>query len=268
MQYIMLPVILFFSSRTNGTTGPGDSRSQSLGGAGVMLADEAAVMPNQASLAMLRKACVSLYAEDHFYVPELASGSVSLCLPAKTGTFDLSYNNYGFSAYQENRTGLAFGKALGEGFRAGIEMTYWAIRQSADYGNLHAFIPSLGIQAIPMRQLTLGFQISNPAGQGFYPKRYRKIPTTINVGLGYFAGDEILICFEYKKESFCKPVYCGGVEYNKGNLLNFRLGLSSSPLMQYSFGVGFRKDHLRMYISVCHHPVLGYSPSITLTCTL
>jgi hypothetical protein len=268
MQYIVLPVILFFSSRTSGTEGPGDSRSQSLGGAGVMLADGATAMPNCASLAMIRKTCLNLYAEDHFFVPELASGSVSLYLPVKSGTFDISFNNFGFAAFRESRTSLAFGKTFGDRFRAGINMTYRAIRQFADNGNLHAFIPSLGIQAIPIHQLTLGFQISNPAGQCFYPKGYRRIPATLSAGLGYQAGDEILVCFEFKKESFCKPIFCGGVEYNKGDMLNFRLGLSSSPLMQYSFGAGFRIDHLSMYIAVCHHPVLGYSPSITLTCTL
>jgi len=225
-------------------------------------------MPNQAAMGILQQACFSLHAENSFFVPEMASGGMSLCLPSKTGTFGLTFNDYGYSAYQEVNTGLAFGRAFGSRFRAGIGMSYFAIRQFADYGNLHAFVTEFGIQVLPVQQLTLGFHVFNPAGQCYYPKGYRMIPTVIRAGMGYSVGHEILLCFELKKESNCKAVYCGGVEYECSKLIIFRMGFSSSVSLQYSFGLGIRKDHFRTNVSVIHHPVLGYSPAITLAYTL
>jgi hypothetical protein len=266
IRYIVLPLILWLTCTIHGKTGTGDSRTQGLGGAGSMLFDDATAMPNPASLATLGKACLNFYAEDHFFVPELVLGAISLCLPTKTGTFRMSYQNYGSAAYQERSTSLAFGKDFGDRVRAGIEIDYRTIHQFAENGNLHAFIPVFGVQVAPNRQFILGFQLSNPTGIDYYPKGCRRIPAAINTGVCYFAGDEILVCFEFQKESCYKPVYCGGVEYTWNKRMYFCLGLSSSPYSQYSFGFGFRNVHLNMQAAVSHHPVLGYSPSITITC--
>jgi hypothetical protein len=46
------------------------------------------------------------------------------------------------------------------------------------------------------------------------------------------------------------------------------LGLSTSVCQQYSFGVGLKLEHMKTDLAIAHHPVLGYSPAITLMFTL
>lgn len=264
LRHILLLLLLFPAGPAFGKMIPDDSRTSGLGGSGVMLAEGMAFMPNQAALASLRKLCFGVCAQSLFFLPELTSGAIFLYLPSGSGTFGFSYRDYGNSAYRENHASLVFGKGFGERFRAGIGMDYSSVHQSGDYGNLRAFIPAIGIQVIPVDDITLGFHISNPAGQCYYPRGNLRIPSIFRAGIGYSAGKEILVCFEFKKETGFRSVYTGGMEYLCGNILTIRLGLSSSKMAHYALGLGFRQEHVRMELAFVHHPVLGYSPSITL----
>jgi len=247
-----------------GTDHPADARSRGLGGSGVMLPDQTHGMSNPASLSTLERTSFSLHAENPFFIPELATGALSLCIPSKTGTFGITYCASGYDAYRESKTSLAFGKALGKRLRAGIELNYCHIRQYGEYGSFRAFVSALGIQFQPITSLVLGLYLNNPAGQSYYPKGNRKVPTVFRAGLGYRPGEDILFCVEYDRETGRKPVYCAGVECACGRLFSFRLGISSAECRRYSFGLGLRHDHLKTDLAVSHHPVLGYSPAITL----
>lgn len=258
--------MLFFSIPSSGAFVIADARSKSLALAGAALTSDATGWSNPAALAFLEKARINLQAENLWGIPELAAGGFSVCIPINGNTFAFSFSRYGYEAFHESRAGLSFGKSLCKKIKAGINLEYQKIKQYSDYGNLYAFIPSLGIQILPADDLVLGLQVSNPAGQGFYPHGYMKLPRSVKAGLAYHPDPDILFCFELYSESDCKPVYCGGIEYNFEKQFALRLGLSSAPCMQYSLGFGYLGKHMKADVAVSHHPVLGFSPAITLTC--
>jgi hypothetical protein len=92
-----------------------------------------------------------------------------------------------------------------------------------------------------------------------------KLPAVIKAGIAYQPDPDILFCFELNSETGCKPVYSGGVEYTYEKQFILRLGLSSAPYRQYSLGIGYLGKHLKTDLAVSHHPVLGFSPAITLS---
>lgn len=259
-------LIFLFSIRASGAYGIADARSRSLALADAAITSDATGWSNPAALAFLKRPCIILSAENPWGIPELASGALSSCLPVNAGTFALSFNRYGYEAFHESQVRLSFGKSLGKKVKAGIHLDYLNIRQNGDYGNLYAIIPSFGVQVLPTSSLVLGLQVSNPAAQGYYPRGFMKIPIVIKAGLAYQPDPEILFCLEMYSESDYKTVYCGGIEYNFVKQFSFRMGLSSSHSMQYSFGIGYLGKHLRTDIAVAHHPFLGFSPAITITC--
>jgi hypothetical protein len=244
---------------------PSDARSKSLALADAALTSDATGWSNPAALAFLERSCFNLQAENPWFVTELAAGSISICMPVKAGTFSLSFSRYGNEAFHQSQAGLSFGKSLGKRLKAGINLDYRRIRQFSGYGDLYAIIPTFGIQVLPATSLVLGLQVTNPAGQDYYPHKYMKIPTLVKAGLAYQPDPDILFCFELRTESDCRPVYGGGIEYNFEKQFTFRLGISSSRCMQYSLGIGYLGKHLKTDIAVSHHPVLGFSPVITLT---
>jgi hypothetical protein len=261
-------LMVWISSRTFGAFIPADARSQALGYAGTMLTNDATGFSNQAALALLEKPCFTVHAENPYFLPELAAGGFSVCVPLPGGTFALTYRGYGYEGYRESRTALAFGKKFGNRFRAGIEINYSRIRQYGDYGNLQAFTPAMGIQVLIKKVVTLGLQIENPAHQEFNPHGTRDIPVLVRAGVGYTPEPGILFCFEYRRETDCKPVYCGGIEYEYKKRLTFRVGVSSAARLQYAAGIGIRLPHCKTSVAVNHHPVLGYSSALTLTYSL
>ena len=259
-------LMLSFSIPSSGAFIPSDARSRSLSLADAALTAGATGWSNPAALAFLERPGISFQAENPWFVPELTAGGLSFCLPARPGTFALTYSRYGYEAFHESQAGLSFGKSLGKKVKAGVNLDFRRIKQYDDYGSLCAIFPSLGIQVIPVPGIVLGLQLSNPAGQDYYPNGYMKLPTLVKAGLAYQPADDILFCLGMYTESGCKPVYCGGIEYNFEKQFTFRLGLSSSRFTQYSLGIGYLGKRLKTDIAVSHHPVLGFSPVIMLTC--
>jgi hypothetical protein len=259
-------LMLLFSARASGIYVNADARSRSLALADAAISNDATGWSNPAALAFLKSPCISLSAENPWCIPELSSGAFSFCLPVKAGTFAFSFNRYGCQAFHESDAGSSFGRSLGKMVKAGIHLDYLKIKQNGDYGNLFAVIPSFGLQFLPVSSLILGLQVSNPAGQGYNPGGYMKLPIMVKAGLAYQPDPEILFCLEFCNDSEHKTVYCGGIEYKFEKQFTFRMGLSSLPGMQYSFGIGYLGKRARTDIAMTHHPVLGFSPAITITC--
>jgi hypothetical protein len=265
-ECFLVVLILSIGIQSYGALLTSDARSRSLALADAALTGDATGWSNPAAMAFLERPCINFQAENPWCVSELTAAAFSFCLPVRAGTFALTLSRYGYVAFHESQAGLSFGKSLGKKIKAGVNLDYRRIKQYAGYGNLYAIIPSLGIQVLPVSSIVLGLQVSNPAGQGYYPHGYMKLPTLVKAGLAYQPDPDILFCFELRTESEWKPIYCGGIEYNFEKQFTFRLGLSSSRCMQYSLGVGYLGKHLKTDIAVSHHPVLGFSPAITLTC--
>lgn len=265
---IGLVLILLISIPSSAATGTSDARSRSLAMADAALTRNATAWSNPAALAFLETPCIILQAENPWCVPELSAGAISVCLPVRAGTFALSFSRYGYEAFHESQAGLSFGRSFGPRVKTGFKLDYSRIKQYAGYGNLYAIIPSLGIQILPVTGLVLGLQASNPAGQEYYPHGYLKFPVLVKGGLTYQPEPDILFCFELNTEYGCKPVYCGGIEYCFDKQFMIRAGVSSSRSSQFSLGIGYSGKHLKTDFAVSHHPVLGFSPVITLTCSL
>lgn len=243
----------------------GSARSQALAGSMVMLSGENAFMGNHAGLAAMPGLSLGVHYENCFMVPELGWGAFYCGLPVKTGVFGFAYSTLGNLTYREGQACLSFGKTFGAMIRAGIGMHYLWIRQPADLGNLSAIIPALGIQVIPAPGMTIGFQVFNPAAQQFVPEGYVKIPVILQAGLGFHLGDEVLLCFEARKQSPDPITYHGGIEINIRKQITGRFGISSGKFPGYAFGFGFNFRPLTVDIAATHHPVLGFSPSVTIT---
>jgi hypothetical protein len=263
----ILALLLFVTGmRSSGASVNADARSRSLALADAAITNDAAGWSNPAALAFLQRPCLQLSAENPWCMPELSCGSFSLCWPLKAGTFALSFSRYGGESFHEIRAGLSYGKSLGKKVKAGIGLDYLKIKQSGDYGDLYSVIPSLGIQILPVSGLAVALQVSNPAGQGYYPGGFMKLPTVAKAGLAYQPDPGILFCFDMHKESGYRTVYCGGIEYKFEKQFAFRIGISSSPGMQYTFGLGYLGKRLRTDIALARHPVLGFTPAVTVTC--
>ena len=246
---------------------PVSARSQGMGSVRVMLGDPWSGLQNQAGLAALQEYSFAFHYENHFLVPQMGLEAFTLCLPTRTGTLSLNYSCYGYAAYNENRIGLAFGKSFGDKFRAGLELNYMRVHQAAGHGNMHTVIPAFGIQAMPVKQLIIAFHVFNPARQGFGNHTTEPVPAIIRLGTGLLLGDEVLICLEIEKKSSVKPASVIGMEYSVSKQIYVRMGVRFGEYAQASFGLGYQLKSLQIDLAVWRHPVLGYSPALSVSCS-
>ena len=72
------------------------ARSTGMSGASVSLVDVWSQYYNQAGLAYVEDISIGLAYQNAFFVKELATNSIAIALPTKTGTFGLNYYYFGY----------------------------------------------------------------------------------------------------------------------------------------------------------------------------
>src|ERR1051326_2889067 len=123
------------------------ARAGAMGNASVTLSDVWSTFNNQAGLGFMKNIGVGTYYEDRFMLKQLSSKAFAFALPVHGGTFGLSYSSFGYSAYSENKYGLAFGKSFGENISAGIQMDYLTTHITENYGSKGTLVAEAGMRS-------------------------------------------------------------------------------------------------------------------------
>lgn len=240
-----------------------DARSAGMGSSFALLTGNRVNINNPATLTNLNSPTFALGYINYYCIQELGSGTFSVGLPTKSGTFGFGFVASGFTHITENKVTLSFGKSIAKNISAGIGMNWLSFNQPSDYRDLYAWIPSLGLQWLPGEKWITGITVINPALQEYIPKGYRKIPACIVTGLGFKPSDEFLVLLEMQNISGDKIRFILGIEASLLKSLFLRLGITRHDYSSYSAGAGYVKKNLIFDVAVIHHPVLGFSPAFT-----
>lgn len=240
---------------------PVGARSAALGHASVSLNDLWAMQHNQSGLAYLKKVSAGASYENRFLVPELNFKALALALPTKEGIFGLSISSFGYALYNQNKYGLAYGKAFGEKISAGIQLDCFTTQIAEGYGHRTLFAVEAGIQAKPINNLTIGFHLFNPT---LSKVNIDYIPTVIRIGFNYKFSDKVFVAFETEKGINVKQAFKMGMEYSLIKELYLRAGISTNPSLN-AFGFGFNFKQFKLDFATSFHPVLGFTSTMGLS---
>jgi hypothetical protein len=240
---------------------PIGARSAGIANTSVTLFDIWSVHHNQAGLGFVTKAGAGAYYENRFLVKELSLKGGVIAYPIKAGTFGVSVSSFGYANYSESKFGLAFGKAFGEKFSAGIQLDYLTTHIGENYGKHGAVAGEIGIQAKPLKNLTIGAHLFNPTRAKLADYSNERTPTIIRLGLDYKFSDKVFVAVETEKDIDHKPVFKAGLEYTPSEVLYLRAGISTNPSLS-SFGFGLKLKQFRLDFASSFHSVLGYTPQV------
>lgn len=252
---ILAACCLLFASNTS-------PRSSGIGNASVSLTDVWAVQNNQAGLGFIKNTVAGISYQNQFLIKELGTKLFAFALPVKSGTFGISISNFGYSLYSENKIGIGFGKSFGEKIAAGISMDYFRTSIS-EYGNKNYFAAEIGVQAKPVKNLTLGAHLFNPTRTKFSSYNNERIPTIFRLGFNYKFSEKVFIALETEKDIEKKAMVKAGMEYIPIKELYLRAGISTHPSLS-CFGIGVHLKQFKLDISSSLHSTLGFSPQIGL----
>ena len=269
MKRLLLFLLLFtflqpaFSGNENLPVG---ARSAAIGNASVCLVDVWSVYHNQANLAYHKNISAAVYYENKFLVKEMSLQAVAFVLPTKkTGVFGVSYSRFGYSLYNESKYNLSYGKSFGPNFSAGVGMNYLSAYVTENYGRKGSFTVELGVRAILLKKLVVGFHAYNLTRAKMANYNNERIPTVLRLGLQYNFSEKVFLSAEAEKDIDHKPIFKMGIEYRPAKLFYLRAGISTNPFIS-SFGIGFNiSEKFNIDLASTVHPVLGLSPMAALS---
>lgn len=243
---------------------PIGARSFAMGNASVTLSDVWSVHHNQAGLAFQKNISGGIFYESKFFIPNLGLKGGAVVVPTNSGVFGLNISSFGYSKYNENKIGIAYGRTFGEYFSAGIQLDYLRTQVAENYGSKGVIAGEAGVQAKLSKNFIIGAHIFNLNRAKGAIYNNEKIPTIMRAGLGYTFSDKVIICVETEKDIDFKPIIKFGLEYHVIEALYIRAGTSTNPFIN-SFGVGVFLKNIQLDVAAAMHPVLGYSSQMSLS---
>lgn len=252
------------SSFSTGELKSTGARSAGLGGASVAMSDEWSAANNPAGMNWLHgiSACIDI--KNSFLVKELSDRLLIFTIPAGKSRFGVAFRYSGFSYYSETNAALCYSMKLATRLSAGIRIDYYRIKIPDGYGSKNILSFRLGLQYHPSDKFTIGCGVANP-----YPvKLTRDFPfylsTTLQTGFMWKLSSSLLSSLEVEKDLIHPPLLKCGLEYHLAKPLFARIGFCTSPA-RFTFGTGISLKKLVIDLSALYHPVLGYSPEVSLS---
>jgi hypothetical protein len=256
---ILIISLIILKSHAAGEFTTTGARAVSMGNTGVAFYDAWSGFNNQAGLGWCRNFSAGVYYENRFLLKEISTKAISAVLPVRKGAFGLSFSYFGFSLYNEMKTGLAYGMRFGNSFSVGIQLDYLRFHTGEDYGSKNLFTFEIGLQYRVQEQLCLGIHIFSPVPVKVMDEPVERLPTVIRMGLSWQVSKSFITSAEIGKDLVNKPVFRAGMEYHFVNPLFIRIGYQTNP-SQFTFGFGLVLGKLSFDIASSYNMVLGFSP--------
>lgn len=217
---------------------------------------------NQASLAQLKSGGFGVYGERRFLLEELNQFSAIIALPTSGGTFALQGDYYGFTTYNENQLGLAYGRKISNYIDIGVKFNYHTVR-IAGYGTASAINFEAGTILHLTDKLHAGFHVYNPLSSKLGKNSNEKLASVYQAGMGYEASDKVFVSTEIVKQEDQAVSINAGLQYNVAQNVFLRGGISTLSNNSY-VGVGLQFGFARVDLNTAYHPQLGFTPGILL----
>lgn len=237
-------------------------QSAAMSNAVTAVASADAVFQNPASLLFISRPTATISTEMRFGVKELRPIGVGFIQPTKSGVFGFSLQHFGFSAFQQQKLGVAFARRFSEKLNIGVQLDYVHL-QAPDYGNAHLLTFELGCNTLITKNLNLSFYVFNPIAVRLNPSE--RTPSVFRLGAAYTLNEKFIIAAEIEKVVIDKANFRLGFEYKIAKIVAVRCGFSSRPA-SFSVGIGYYlSKNCVIDAALTHQSLLGPTPSMSLT---
>ena len=243
------------------------ARSAGVANASVTYTDNMAQFNNQAGIAGIDKITISAGFKNAYFIKELGTNVLAFAIPSKSGVFGVNYSYFGYSKFNQNKFSLAYGKKLGKRISAGIQLNYLYTHIEGEYGSQGLASGEIGLLTEPLDDFFIGAHLSN-----FWRAKYTGIdeiylPMLFKIGASYILYKTVLLSAEVEKDLELPLVFKSGLEYGLADKFFLRFGIATNPMI-FSFGFGYDLKPFKVDLAFTKHPVLGYSPVVSLEYTI
>ncbi|MCK9448289.1 MAG: hypothetical protein M0Q41_04845 [Bacteroidales bacterium] len=233
-------------------------RSAAMGNASVALTDFWAIQNNPAGIALQQNITAGFAYQSRFMMKELSLKSVAVSAPMNFGVLGLSFNQFGYSLYNENKLGIAYARAFGANYRLGIQLDYLYHYIADDYEHFKGVTFELGAQADITDNFSIGAYVFNLPHLKRSKLTNEMIPIILRFGFLYKFTPSLIGLAEFGKGLDFEPDLRFGAEYEVTSYFVVRSGIGVNPGI-VTFGTGLLLNAFSFDIAAELHPVLGAS---------
>lgn len=242
---------------------PSGARALALSNAVVSIPDVWGTFHNQATLATLNTFSAGVFFESRFMVDEFSHTAGTFVLPAKPGTFGISFSQFGKGTFKEHQFGLAYARLFGKKLAAAVQFDYFSARFPENESARGFATFEAGALFRASEQISLGAHLFNPVqaaiktGSGL-----QKMPAVVRFGGHYQFPEMVLVALEAEQQINGPLLVKSGIEFMPVKNLALRFGVSGKPV-NYTAGIGYRTGKIITDIGFGYHGNLGVTPSIS-----
>ncbi|MDZ7877508.1 MAG: hypothetical protein U5L45_07555 [Saprospiraceae bacterium] len=261
---LQLALFFFFQSKTTAQIGyrlvnGGRSTALSNSISGTPCAE--AVFQNPASLVPITRSMATIATEMRFGVAELKPVGVGFILPTKSGVFGFSLQHFGFSAFREQKLGLAIARHFSDKLDVGIQLDYIHL-QAPNYANTHLLTFEIGCNTLITKDLTLSVFVYNPLAVRLSAEE--RTPSVFRLGTTYRVNTYVMLALEVEKTLDNAANFSFGLDYKIKEEVSVRCGFSSLPA-RFSFGLGYSwHNNFVVDFGLAHQALVGSIPAVSL----
>jgi hypothetical protein len=261
----ILCFVLFFSKNTTAQIGyqlVSGGQSAAMSNAVSALSCTDAVFQNPATLAPLTRRMATIATDMRLGTPELQPIGVGFILPTKSGVLGFSLQHFGFSAFREQKIGVAIARHFSEKLDVGIRLDYMRL-QAREYGSVHLLTFEIGCNTLIAKGLMLGVFVFNPLAVRL--SNAERAPSVFRLGLAYTVSKFVVVAVEVEQNLTSAARFSFGLDYKITEALALRCGFLSLPT-RFSFGIGYYlTKNFVMDVALSNQTLLGATPSVSLT---
>ena len=125
--------------------------------------------------------------------------SLGCIIPIKYSNIGISYAQFGYSLYKEEKIGISVAKKLGSNIYAGIQLDYFSQFISDKSQKSNSFTGEGSLIAFLSEKISLGFHVFNPFIKNVNEAYLKNIPTIFNIGACYTIPGKFSLNFEVVK---------------------------------------------------------------------
>ncbi|MFM7309968.1 MAG: hypothetical protein ACKOZY_05120 [Flavobacteriales bacterium] len=219
---------------------------------------------NQAGLAAVQDVQAGAFYESRFSMSSLSLKGIACAVPFSKGTFGATYESFGYDQFSQSKFGIAYAMSLSARFLAGVQLDLLSTRLGDIYGRATQVAVEGGFQYKLNEKVWVNGHLYNPNRAKISDYQDERLPTTIRAGASYQFGDKVQIAAEVRKQSDQSPSIRCGIRYSATKHILFCAGAGMQTNL-VSFGFGWRQAAFSMQAAASYHPILGFSPQISMT---
>lgn len=206
---------------------------------------------------------LALHHETRFGLQEISTKAIECFIPVQLNAIGMYYSYTGFSAYNHQLVGISLSRKFGSRVATGARINYHHHRVLGHHPPGGKLTAEIGMITKLSEELFLGVLLVDPGGQVKGREENEMPLTSIRLGFGWALPAHVNLSIETEKDLEHPAIFKAGVEYPLIPTLWLRGGIRTQPV-SVSFGMGYQYKQGHLDLALCRHPVLGYSPQLSL----